>query len=47
MGILIKLEVDKNNLSAKSDFTIERAHRIFVESTLEKLTHTNLILSLS
>jgi hypothetical protein len=47
MALLLKLEVDKAALVQRSDFTIEAAHKLFADSTLSKLCHTDILARLN
>lgn len=43
MQVLKKLETDKIVLANRSDFTVEAAHSLFTDSTLDKLSSGNLV----
>lgn len=47
IGILKKLEVDKVQLANRSDFNIESVFNLFTSTTLDKISQTNLITTLS
>ncbi len=47
MALLKKLEVDKCALVNRSDFTIEAAFKLFADSPLEKLCHTDILARLN
>lgn len=47
IGILKKLEVDKIALANRNDFSIECAHKMFIESLLHELTVTDFVTTLN
>ena len=47
IGILKKLEVDKVQLANRSDFNIESVFNLITSTTLDKISQTNLITTLS
>lgn len=47
IAILKKLEVDKIALANRNDFSIESAHKMFIDSLLEELTVTDFVTTLN